>query len=208
MRFRATLLLVIAALLVVGGAAALWWRSGPTLDQFADLRAPRLITLRDQKMLVVDAAGDPNVVGSAAFKQLFSTYYSLEGVSRFGRPPAPRVRWMHPDTTPKDQWLGHYGLPLPDSVTELPNVAAGGLRTTITTWAYGDVAEILHVGPYSREQADIERLLRFIDARGYRVTGEHEEEYVKGPGMLLAGDPEEYLTIIRLPIEPATLTID
>jgi hypothetical protein len=39
------------------------------------------------------------------------------------------------------------------------------------------------------------------------VIGEHEEEYVKGPGMLLAGDPAEYLTIIRLRIEPTTGTI-
>lgn len=64
------------------------------------------------------------------------------------------------------------------------------------------------MGSYSSEQRDIERLLAFISAQGYRVIGGHEEEYVKGPGMLLAGDPAEYLTIIRLRIEPATPTLD
>jgi effector-binding domain-containing protein len=74
----------------------------------------------------------------------------------------------------------------------------------ITTWAYGDVAEILHVGPYNAEQPDIERLLNFISAQGYRLVGEHEEEYVKGPGMMFSGDPQQYLTIIRLRVEKAS----
>ena len=63
------------------------------------------------------------------------------------------------------------------------------------------MAEILHVGPYNVEQPDIERLLNFIKLQGYRVFGDHEEEYVKGPGMMFAGDPNNYLTIIRLRVE-------
>lgn len=57
------------------------------------------------------------------------------------------------------------------------------------------------MGPYNAEQPDIERLLNFIKSQGYRVVGDHEEEYVKGPGMLFAGDPKNYLTIIRLRVE-------
>jgi hypothetical protein len=70
------------------------------------------------------------------------------------------------------------------------------------------VAEILHVGSYSTEKPDVARLLQFISANGYRGVGEHEEEYVKGPGMLFAGDPDQYLTIIRLRVEKATDTSD
>jgi hypothetical protein len=36
--------------------------------------------------------------------------------------------------------------------------------------------------------------------------GDHEEEYVRGPGMVFAGDPRKYLTIIRLRIRPLTPT--
>ena len=57
------------------------------------------------------------------------------------------------------------------------------------------------VGRYDAEQPDIVRLIDFINSRGYRVIGDHEEEYVKGPGMLFAGDPDQYLTIIRLRVE-------
>lgn len=195
---RSTLLLILVALIVTGAVTVLWWRSGPDASQFAHLREPRLTRLSDQRMLVVEAAGDPNVVGAGAFKLLFSTYFKLDGVSRMERPPAPRARWPRPQDTPKAQWIGQYALPLPESVAMTSIESTGALRTVITSWAYGDVAEILHVGPYNAEDADIGRLLNFIHAQGYRVIGEHEEEYVKGPGMIFAGNPEQYLTIIRL----------
>lgn len=203
---RTALIVFIVVVVIAGGATVLWLRSGPDASQFAHLREPRLTRLTDQRVLAVEAAGDPNVVGASAFKLLFSTYFSLEGVSRMGRPPAPRARWPRPQDTPKDKWLGQYALPLPDSVGMPSTVSTGALRASSTTWAYGDVAEILHVGPYNAEQPDIERLLNFISSQGYRVVGEHEEEYVKGPGMIFAGDPALYLTIIRLRVEKASGT--
>jgi hypothetical protein len=203
---RTTLLAAGAALIFAVIVAAWWLTRGPDASQFADLREPRLTRVHDQRMLVVEAAGDPNVVGASAFKLLFSTYVKLDGVSRVGRPPSPRARWPNPQGTPKEKWLGRYALPLPESVTTLAAEPTEGMRTSVATWAYGDVAEILHVGPYSAEQPDIERLLRFIDSQGYRVVGDHEEEYVKGPGMFFAGDPDSYLTIIRLRVEKTSST--
>jgi hypothetical protein len=159
----------------------------------------------DQRMLVIEAIGDPNVVGARAFKLLFSTYYKLDGVSRRSHPPAPRARWPQPAGTPKDQWVGHYALPIPASVVSLPSLASKPeLPTTLATWTYGDVGEILHIGPYSTEEPDIRRLHEFVRSRGYRIVGEHEEEYVRGPGMIFVGDPNKYLTIIRVRVEKAS----
>ena len=203
---RTTFLLIGAAVLLAAILAGWWLTRGPDASQFADLREPRLTRMNDQRMLVVEAAGDPNIVGAGAFKLLFSTYSRLEGVSRVGRPPSPRARWPNPQDTPKDKWLGRYALPLPEPVTTLAPGPTEGLRTVVATWTYGDVAEILHVGPYNAEQPDIERLLRFIDSQGYRVVGDHEEEYIKGPGMFFAGDPRNYLTIIRLRVERSSGT--
>ena len=67
----------------------------------------------------------------------------------------------------------------------------------MTTWEYGQVAEILHVGPYSEEEPTIRKLLDFIKNSGYATTGEHEEEYLKGPGTFSMGNPAKYLTIVR-----------
>ena len=172
---RSSRTLIVGALIAGAGAAALWWRSGPDASQFAHLREPRLTRLGDQRVLVVEAEGDPNVVGTSAFGQLFRTSFALDGVSRMGRPPAPRARWPRPQDTPKDRWLGQYALPVPDAVAAPPIQSKGPLKVVVTTWAYGDVAEVLHVGPYSAE-----------------------------PGMLFAGDPEQYLTIIRLRVEKAS----
>jgi hypothetical protein len=197
---RAALLLTVLGVVVIGGTV-LWLRSGPDASQFADLKDPRFTRLPDERMLVVEATGDPNVVGARAFKQLFSTYYTLDGVSRRQRPPAPRARWPKAAETPRQQWIGYYALPAPSGAA-LPSSATGGeLPTSIRTWTYGDVAEVLHVGPYSTEEPDINRLHAFATSKGYRVVGDHEEEYVRGPGMILAGDPNAYLTIIRLRIE-------
>jgi hypothetical protein len=67
----------------------------------------------------------------------------------------------------------------------------------LTTWEYGEVAEILHVGPYDREEPTLQRLRKFVQAEGYAIVGEHEEEYVRGPTLTGPGDPEQYLTILR-----------
>jgi len=198
---RAIILLTVLAVVVVIVGAVLWLRSGPDASQFADLKDPRLTRRPDERMLVVEATGDPNVVGARAFKQLFSTYYKLDSVSRRQRPPAPRARWPKPVETPRQQWVGYYAFPVPAGAA-LPASATGGeLPTSIRTWTYGEVAEVLHVGPYSTEEPDINRLHAFVTSKGYRVVGDHEEEYVRGPGMILAGDPNAYLTIIRLRIE-------
>jgi hypothetical protein len=98
----------------------------------------------------------------------------------------------------KSTWVGRYALPVPDTVPSLPVIdAEHGLRVNLVDWEYGQVAEILHIGPYAKEMPTIEKLHRFIKERGYGIIGYHEEEYVKGPGMFFRGDPEKYYTIIR-----------
>jgi len=163
--------------------------SGQDFSAAEELKVPRLRTMPGQKMLVVETKGDPNIAGQSAFGLLFKTFFSLPGAQM----AAPRARWLGVADKPKDQWVGLYALPLPASVTELP---AGTTGVRIETWEYGEVAEILHVGPYDQETPAIERLHEFIQEKGYRIAGPHEEEYLKGPGM--GGvSPADYLTIIR-----------
>jgi hypothetical protein len=198
-RFLAWLLLTVVAASI--GVAAWSWR-GPQASDLADLRDPRLTRLSDRRMLVIEAAGDPNVVGAQAFSALFRAYYRLEGVSRFGSPPAPRARWPQPVPAAKSEWHGQYALPVPEpAVLNSADAAGGELVAAIRTWSYGDVVEVLHIGPYSAEDRDIQRLKEFAAAHGYRIIGDHEEEYVRGPGMIFRGDPDKYLTIIRLRVE-------
>lgn len=199
---KKTALLVIALIVLAIGAAvafSLFGMGGPDPAQFEYLKEPQVRAVPDQKVLVVEARGDPTAVGSQAFGLLFKTYFKLKGVPKGPRQPAPRARWPLSPNTPKEQWVGRYALPVPESVDSLPTQEAGasGLRAELTTWKYGDVAEILHVGPYDREEPAIRTLMQFIKDNGYEITGEHEEEYIKGPGAFFKGNPEKYLTIIR-----------
>jgi len=172
---------------------------GPKLEEVKYLLEPRITTLPNQRVLVVEARGDPTTMGGEAFSLLFKTYFKLKGVPKGPKQPAPRARWPLSLNTAKEQWVGRYAMPVPEDVNLPANVptSPSGLQAQVTTWEYGQVAEILHVGPYSDEEPTIRRLLEFIKSSGRETIGEHEEEYLKGPGTFSKGDPKKYLTIIR-----------
>ncbi|NIM89776.1 MAG: hypothetical protein GTO17_02385 [Candidatus Aminicenantes bacterium] len=162
------------------------------LSKYEHLKEPQINKMPRQNMLVVEAKGDPNVVAQEAFSLLFRTFFSLKGVQM----SPPRGRWLNVFTDPKEEWVGLYGLPLPESITELPPEVEGA---RIEYWEYGEVAEILHIGSYSEETPTIEKLHKFIKEKSYKIAGPHEEIYLKGPGM--ASDPSEYWTIIRYQVK-------
>lgn len=186
-----------AVFLVLIGLAAVtfFYMRGPDLSQYEMLKEPRISQKADQRMLQVEATGDPNTTGIKAFAILFKTYY--RNVKAKGM-VAPRARWPKPFDTPVDQWVGQYGLPVPETLVKLnKNPSEPKYEVSLSVWQYGEVAEILHKGPYSTETPTIEKLKEFITASGYQIAGPHEEEYLRGPGMLGKGNPKKYYTIIR-----------
>lgn len=171
-------------------------------SQFEHLKTPKISEKKNQKMLVVEAKGDPNVIGGKAFGLLFQLYYSMKETPKGPMQAAPRARWPVSLDTPKSEWIGLYALPVPETITALPqHQVQEGLKASLTTWEYGEMAEILHVGPYDKEEPTVERLMDFVKDQGYVVIGEHEEEYIKGPTMNGKGDTEKYLTIIRYRVQ-------
>lgn len=145
---------------------------------------PQLLEMPPQKMAVVYTKGNPNLVGEHVFPALYGTVYTLkfalkkQGVDMKVLPP--RARWPNAHLAPMDEWIGVWGLPIPEEVTSLtPKVAEPEVK--IERWDYGAVAQVLHLGPYSEEAATIERLRQFIDSMGYEIAGPHEEEYLTRP---------------------------
>ncbi|MEJ2239700.1 MAG: GyrI-like domain-containing protein [Gemmatimonadales bacterium] len=162
------------------------------------LREPRVSELPSQKMLVVEAQGDPRTVGSRAFGLLFQLYYQIPETPKGPGQAAPRARWPVSFDQPRSEWIGFYALPVPESVEVIPQHAEQpGLTASLTEWEYGPTAEILHVGPYDQEAPTIQRLKEYAETQGYVLAGEHEEEYIRGPTMSGPGNPEEYVTILR-----------
>lgn len=196
-------LLGIVVALVVAVVALIavtyyYMTQGPDLSQYEHLRDPQISTLPNQKMIVVKAKGDPNVIGGKAFGKLFELYFKIKDTPKGPGQPAARARWLLPFDTPKTEWIGLYAMPVPEATSELPQYeATPELNVSLMTWEYGEVAEILYRGPYDREQPTVARLMEFIKMQGYEVAGEHEEEYLKGPTMFSKGDSGKYVTILR-----------
>jgi hypothetical protein len=174
---------------------------GPDLSQYDYLKEPQIRTMPGQKMIAVKVLGDPNVVSKEAIKRLYKTRFNLKGKKR-PEDLALRARWPKPLNTPKNEWIGIYGLPIPESIEALPAQKKDSKPLVkIEYWEYGLVVEILHIGSYSKEAPAIEKLHQFIEDSGYKITGVHEEEYLKGPGMFFKGNPSRYRTIIRCRVE-------
>lgn len=186
-------------------ACAVWAAAGTTAvaaqetlaKAYEDLAEPRIVERAEERVLEVRAVGDPNEIGGAAFGLLFQLYFSSGAATGF-TPPVARARWQEGlDEIPRGEWIARYALPIPETVESLPeHTPPDGVTASITTWEYGTVAEILHIGRYDQEQPTIERLKAFV-AEGYETFGGHEEEYVVGPTMAGPGNPDEYRTILR-----------
>jgi hypothetical protein len=189
------LLAGVAVLVAVAGAVVFLVVRGPDLSEYERFREPTFVRLEPSQMLVVETRGVPGQTGAEGIGTLFEIYMGLDGVERGLTMPAPRARWPSGLDVPKEQWVGRWALPVPRSVRTLPPEHAA--KAKLERWDYGEVAQILHVGPYSAEKPTVERLHAFITAKGYRIAGPHEEEYLRGPGMFGPGDPERYYTLIR-----------
>ena len=165
------------------------------------LKSPRIVTLPDERVLEVSGRGTPEEVAKGGFSTLFKIYFKLKGVPKGPKMPLPRGRWIF--TSPEDKDIaGQVAMPVPDTVTDLPDIApAPGMTVRLTTWEYGEVAEIIHLGPYENEIPIVEALEKFIAEQGYERTGVHEELYLRGPGMFGKGNPEKYVTIIRFQVK-------
>jgi effector-binding domain-containing protein len=196
-----TVSLVIAvflvALLMVSGM------KGPDLSHYEHLIEPRITSMEDQKVLVVEAAGNPENIREKAFLLLFKYYINIKGVPRGRNQPAPRARWPQRPGSMKTEWKGLYAMPVPEQVTDLPEYQLNEIKIGASTWEYGEVAEILHIGPYTEEGPTVERLRQFVKDRGYVIVGGHEEEYLRSSVMFFETDPDDFYTIIRYRVRKA-----
>lgn len=195
------LLLVFAVVMLAVVIVMVYYMwKGPDLSRYDHLIEPAISTKPAQKMILVEVMGDPNVVAQGAYELLYGLYYGTDGVDMWPL-PSPRARWTVPPDRPKEEWIGMYGIPVPDSVVELPeHTAVPGMKASLATWTYGEVVELLYIGPYEDETPAIQRMRDHVEARGYTFTGPHEEEYLKGPGMVFSGNPDDYVTILRYEI--------
>ncbi len=163
----------------------------------ARVRDPHLVEMASQRMAVVRTVGEPNAVGGKALPALYGAVYTLKfALKKQGddfKIGALRARWPNAHLAPKDEWVGHWALPVPPgTVAVTPKIP--GVEVIIEDWEYGTVAEVMHVGPFATEGSTVERLHAFVTENGYELAGAHEEEYLTRP------EAKVQKTIIRYPV--------
>ena len=65
----------------------------------------------------------------------------------------------------------------------------------------GRVLALLHKGPYNQLGRSYEKILRVARERDTKLLLPSREVYLKCPGMIFKGNPNNYLTEIQLPVE-------
>jgi effector-binding domain-containing protein len=212
MKFMKIIVIIIIALVIIIAAAVLIFAvfmQGPDVSQFEYLKDPRIAAMSDTKVVQVVVTGSPEKALPSAFSLLYSAYFKVKNLPKGGPQSAPLLRLYFPEgaSVPRLSSEGalkdsiwYIGLPVPENAVLAEPVVKGELKAEIATWNYGEVAEILHIGPYDKETPAIEKLETFVKSKGYRFKGVHEEVYLRGPGMLFS-NPEKYYTIIRYLVE-------
>ena len=108
----------------------------------------------------------------------------------------------------KDSWHWTLLIALPDEATddEIAAALAGGRakldpvlarKLRVEPFAEGNVAQLLHVGPYATEPASFERLKSAVAEAGLHLRGRHHEVYLGDPR---TSAPERLRTILRYPV--------
>jgi effector-binding domain-containing protein len=65
----------------------------------------------------------------------------------------------------------------------------------------GRCVSLLHKGPYDQLCHSYDQARAYCTEKGYKLTVPSREVYLKGPGIIFKGNPNNYLTEIQLMIE-------
>jgi hypothetical protein len=197
------------------------------LDEYrARAGAVRFLTIPRHRFAMLDGSGPPDPDELAAripalFTMAYGLHFALKKRDIQTKVTPLEGLWWREGSTDLDDILGDdrsnwrwtLMIALPEAATaveidEQLTVARTkidpGLAASLRTEWFdeGDVAQVLHVGPYSEERATIERLHAAISDAGFEPSGRHHEIYIGDPRR---SAPERLKTVIRQPIAARSL---
>ena len=181
---------------------------------------PALIDVPAGWFLAIDGKGDPNGPEyQEAMQALYGAAYTLkfhykslgkvfkvmaleglwwikDGVFDMNN-PAPRENWRWTSMIRVPDFVEQSGLDnvLPDLVEKRGEKVR---EVKLVEFDEGLSAQVLHIGPYSKETPTINRLHEWVAEQGYRLRDKHHEIYMSDPRRT---KPEKLKTIIRHPVE-------
>ncbi|MCM3904230.1 MAG: GyrI-like domain-containing protein [Pyrinomonadaceae bacterium] len=188
----------------------------------ASVKEPGIVDVPEMNFIMVDGHGDPNT--SEMFKDavgaLFRISYTLKFMIKksdiqidYGVMPLEGLWWADDMskfvTGEKESWKWTAMIMQPQCVTDKLYIEAKEIvrkkkdmvaisKLRFDSFREGKSAQIMHMGPFSEEGPTIEKLHKFIVARGYKIFGKHHEIYMSD---IKRTAPEKWKTIIRQPMK-------
>ncbi|NQY43054.1 MAG: GyrI-like domain-containing protein [Legionellales bacterium] len=170
--------------------------------------------------LQLDGRGDPNLSNlfSNACEALFSVSYKIKFAIKKGDigidysvMPLEGLWWVDDgvfNLNDKSNWLWTLMIRQPEFITQKHlDIAinevqkhkglAGLSNLSLGKYNEGLSFQILHLGPYCKEQETIDTLHDYIDRYDFTCNGKHHEIYLNNPTKTA---PDKLKTIIRQPI--------
>lgn len=180
------------------------------------------VVIPPMNFLMVDGAGDPNNSQSfaEATEALYSLSYTLKFASKaagvdYSVMPLEGLWWVEGNNfdllSDRSLWRWTLMIMQPDPITPKMFTAAAAEvrrkknppaldRVRFEVYDEGLVAQLMHIGPYSAEMPNVERVHNYIIEQGSALVGRHHEIYLGDPNRTA---PENLKTILRQPMRPA-----
>ena len=181
-----------------------------------------IVDVLDMNFLMIDGQGDPNISQeySDAIETLYAVSYALKFTIKkgeleidYGVMPLEGLWWVDDmsqfSIDDKTDWKWTAMIMQPEYVTKelfldackqvekkKNPVALSKIRFEL--FSEGQVAQTMHLGPFSEEGLTVERVHAFILENKSRPVGKHHEIYLSD---IRKAAPEKWKTIIRQPIK-------
>lgn len=187
----------------------------PSSKEIAEVNVPPM------KYLMVDGEGAPETTQAFAdaVAVLYSLAYTLKFMVKKGAlaidysvMPLEGLWWADDmsafSSGDKSQWKWTLMIMQPEFISkEMVNAAIAEVKikknpaaldkVRFEALAEGNAAQIMHIGPFSEEGPNIERLHQYIESHGHTLAGKHHEIYMSD---IRKTAPQRWKTVIRQPM--------
>ncbi len=178
------------------------------------------VDVPEMNFIMIDGHGDPNTAQEYrdAMEALYGLAYTLKFKSKlelekdYTVPPLEGLWWAEDMNAflnaDKDQWDWTMMIMAPEWIMpEMIEAAKEELKAKknpaaleklyVQKFHEGPAAQITHIGPYSAEGPNIQKVHDFIAEQGFVRSGKHHEIYISNPQRTA---PEKLRTVIRQPM--------
>jgi hypothetical protein len=187
-------------------------------SEYVTPKTPAIVETAKAKYLTVIGEGDPSgEVFQKAIAALYSVAYTIKMTKKFHDGVDYKVCALEglwdiiengETIADRNRWRWKLMIRVPDFIraTDLRAAAKQLIEkgkpedvkaVQLEALKEGPCVQVLHLGPYSEEGPDIERMREFAASKGLQFRGLHHEIYLSDPRRT---KPERLRTILRCPV--------